>query len=403
MLKVNAGDIVTAGAFGKYIDKTGSNTFSVDDLVGLLASAFGYSAGSVETGIQYSGMDNGMGLLGLLKPQQDGVRAYLNYILFDNNFLDPEVGYEPLPDGATTYQKLSKIINIGKNGYLYLYVSCESLYDYKVYFDDIAVSVEKSNITASTDYYPFGMAIAENSTGLDDPVTNKYLYNGKELQNELGLDTYLADFRMYDPSLGRWWQVDPIDKEDLSPYSWVTNNPIGYSDPLGLDSIPVNEMDWPNVNPDQDVIILDEVVVESTYTGSTADDSPNIKYAGMIEYNTEMGNDPNLPRASGAVEPVYPEAYLIPLPKGLGALGGGLKASRTLSLAGSKIIQRGGNTISNATLKAWKLTQEQAYKAIHAFKREKGLGNKDHKNFHQNGDISDSRGNILGNIHRYVD
>jgi hypothetical protein len=107
------------------------------------------------------------------------------------------VGYEPLPDGATTYQKLSKMINIGKNGYLYLYVSCESRYDYKVYFDDITVSVEKSNITASTDYYPFGMAIAENSTGLDDPVTNKYLYNGKELQNELGLDWYDYGARMY--------------------------------------------------------------------------------------------------------------------------------------------------------------------------------------------------------------
>jgi hypothetical protein len=70
MLKVNAGDIVTANAFGKYIDKTSSNTFSVDDLVGLLASAFGYTAGSVETGIQYSGVDNGMGLLGLLVPLQ---------------------------------------------------------------------------------------------------------------------------------------------------------------------------------------------------------------------------------------------------------------------------------------------------------------------------------------------
>jgi hypothetical protein len=69
----------------------------VDDLVGLLASAFGYSAGSVETGIQYSGMDNGMGLLGLLKPQQDGVRAYLNYILFDNNFWIPKWGMSLCP------------------------------------------------------------------------------------------------------------------------------------------------------------------------------------------------------------------------------------------------------------------------------------------------------------------
>jgi RHS repeat-associated protein len=244
MLKVNAGDIVTADAFGKYIDKTGSNTFTVDDLVGLLASAFGYTAGSVETGIQYSGMDNGMGLLGLLKPQQDGVRAYLNYILFDNNFLDPEVGYEPLPDGATTYQKLSKMINIGKNGYLYLYVSCESLYDYKVYFDDIAVSVEKSNITASTDYYPFGMAIAENSTGLDDPVTNKYLYNGKELQNELGLDWYDYGWRQYDPAIGEVFKCGSCrrsDEEGISICLRISIIPVRFTDPDGM--VPEDNVD----------------------------------------------------------------------------------------------------------------------------------------------------------------
>ncbi len=102
-----------------------------------------------------------------------------------------------------------------------------------------------------------------------------------------------------------------------------------------------------------------------------------------------------------AIEPSYPETWLMPVPKGLGGVGFGAKASKSLFVS-SKIIQRGGNTISSSTLKVWKLTKEQGYKAIHAFKKEMGLGNKDHTNFHENGNISDSKGNVLGNIHDYV-
>jgi RHS repeat-associated protein len=67
------------------------------------------------------------------------------------------------------------------------------------------------------------MAIAENSTGLDDPVTNKYLYQGKEYQNELGLDTYDFEWRMYDPAIGRTFQLDP---DAANYYRWSPNMPF---------------------------------------------------------------------------------------------------------------------------------------------------------------------------------
>jgi hypothetical protein len=51
----------------------------------------------------------------------------------------------------------------------------------------------------------------------------------------LGLDVYNAFYRTLDPSLARWWQVDP--KAELhygdSPYNSMLNNPILFDDPNG--------------------------------------------------------------------------------------------------------------------------------------------------------------------------
>jgi RHS repeat-associated protein len=87
-----------------------------------------------------------------------------------------------------------------------------------------------ANIYQTDDYYPFGMEV--NSYTL--LPKNEYLYNKKELQEELGQYDYGA--RFYDPVIGRWNVIDPDienGQETATPYGYVWDDPIKYTDPDG--------------------------------------------------------------------------------------------------------------------------------------------------------------------------
>ncbi|MGK6353522.1 RHS repeat-associated core domain-containing protein, partial [Parapedobacter sp. DT-150] len=85
-----------------------------------------------------------------------------------------------------------------------------------------------------TDYYAYGLS---HEGRLVASPENNYLYNGKELQEELGLYDYGA--RFYDPVIGRWGTVDPLAGKypSISGYNYALNNPISVIDPDGQEPI----------------------------------------------------------------------------------------------------------------------------------------------------------------------
>ncbi len=101
-------------------------------------------------------------------------------------------------------------------------------------------------------YYPFGMNFAGIST-TQATLENKYKYNGKEKQDEFGLDWYDYGARMYDAILGRWYVIDPLANKyySLSPYNYTANNPINAIDPDGKYILFVNGLRTSKGHADQ--------------------------------------------------------------------------------------------------------------------------------------------------------
>ncbi|MFO7852279.1 MAG: RHS repeat-associated core domain-containing protein, partial [Bacteroidales bacterium] len=77
----------------------------------------------------------------------------------------------------------------------------------------------------------------------EDEKRIKYLYNGKEFQDELDLNLYDYGARFYDPSLGRFTGVDPLPKPHESVYAAFSNNPIVFVDPDGRDTLDIIKND----------------------------------------------------------------------------------------------------------------------------------------------------------------
>ena len=95
------------------------------------------------------------------------------------------------------------------------------------------------DILQENHYYPFGMNQNYgwmNNTGL---VDSRYQYNGKELNDDYGLN--LSDYgaRWYDAAVGRWWSGDPMAEKykKWSLFNYGADNPVRFIDPDGMEIV----------------------------------------------------------------------------------------------------------------------------------------------------------------------
>jgi len=125
------------------------------------------------------------------------------------------------------------------------YASFDYVYQYKDHLGNVRLSysdsdnngtISQSEIIEENNYYPFGLKHkGYNSVITSTNPAQDYKYNGKELNDELWLNTYDFGARNYNPALGRWMNIDPLSAryDSNSPYNFTINNPIYFVDPDG--------------------------------------------------------------------------------------------------------------------------------------------------------------------------
>ncbi|KRD05420.1 hypothetical protein ASE21_20910 [Flavobacterium sp. Root901] len=153
-----------------------------------------------------------------------GSTDYAGSFIYENNSLKQF----SQPEGYITY-------NTGIYNYIYQYK--DHLGNIRLSYQDKDNNgvVNKSEIVQENNYYAFGLMHKGYNNGING-VDNKYKYNGKELQDELGLNMYDYTARNYDPALGRWMNIDALSElsRRWSPYSYCYSNPVRYVDPDGM-------------------------------------------------------------------------------------------------------------------------------------------------------------------------
>ncbi|HLO73032.1 MAG TPA: DUF6443 domain-containing protein [Flavobacterium sp.] len=183
---------------------------------------------------------------------------YLSGFQYKNAVLQ----FFPHAEGYVKYTPASGKGSVAKYNYIFNYT--DHLGNVRLsYATDPSDGVLK--IIEENHYYPFGLKHSNyNSDQLilekseeeilkfvpTNPLltsTYNYKYNGKEYQDELGLNMYDYGARNYMADIGRWGSIDGKAEKylSLSPYHYAGNNPVLY---LDLDGNEFTESAWKWVN-----------------------------------------------------------------------------------------------------------------------------------------------------------
>jgi RHS repeat-associated protein len=130
-------------------------------------------------------------------------------------------------------------ITVGSQTYQYVYQYRDHLGNNRLsYTDDDPSATVHLTVIEESNYDAFGLKHQGYNnviSSLGNSRAQALKYNGKELQDDYGLNWYDYGARFYDPAIGRWHVMDPLAEKGRrwSPYNYCMNNPVRFIDPDG--------------------------------------------------------------------------------------------------------------------------------------------------------------------------
>lgn len=180
---------------------------------------------------------------------------------------------------------------------------------------DIYAVKNLPNVNAAQDYDPGGMLLVGRSW-VAGSENYRFGFNSYENDDEVKGDnlSYSTFYRGYDPRLGRWLSLDPLDKKypNFSPYCSFKDNPLYYVDVKGDDIVVY-------CSDDKTTPIL--TIVTDLYKGEYT-------LPDWIDCRLLVGTE------TYELEPFTGDAYLISFDASF-ALGGGASAGFSIAIINS--------------------------------------------------------------------
>ena len=188
-LKVMAGDkfnIRVSSWYRKNNVTPNTPNNPINDLLAVLANGVIGAATTAHGAVAATDLQNS----GLLTPGMTGFlnnhtynaskpKAYLNWVVLDEHFkYDSAIsGFEQVGDDTILTIHTRTDLTVGKNGYLYVYVS-NVTGNIPVYFDSLQVTHTRGPLLEEDHYYPFGLQMKGICSKAAGGVENKFKFNG---------------------------------------------------------------------------------------------------------------------------------------------------------------------------------------------------------------------------------
>ena len=327
-LAVQQGDTVTVTAPGLYPQATEHNFwFSLASfLTGLLQPAPSLPAppDAVRRGglpLLQVGVAAGLASV----PQLSGgvPKGYVRLLVFDadSNLVSQQT--QQLSAAAlNNYERLRLQVVVPQDGYVTAYVGNESNVD--IFFDDVSVEHRQGLQLQETQYDPWGVTLV-GINHLGNLPENKYQFNGKEQERELGLNWQDFNWRHYDPATARFFGVDRLAEKFvyLTDYQFASNNPTSKIELDGLEGISPEAILWGQT---------------PFYTTGPSDDPHRDKH--NIEVSKQIGME--------TLKEIGKQALMLVAGEVLGIALRGLAVGAELAGAGGQAVRVGETAASRA-------------------------------------------------------